>query len=64
MLALTRLNERPLVPGFGMPDPTFDHFERSALISGLALFGPPVTVEQITSGPVDEASQLVEVSFR
>lgn len=64
VLALTRLGERPLVPGFGMADPTFAGFETSALAAGLALWGPPVTVDRIDVTAVDDTSQLVQVAFR
>lgn len=42
-LALTRIGERQLVPGFGLPDPNFSGFEVTELAAGLAIFGPPVT---------------------
>lgn len=64
MLALTRLGERPLVPAFGMPDPTFAGFESSALAAGVALFGPPVQLERVDVAFVDERTEAVEVKFR
>lgn len=53
-LALTRPGERPLHPGFGMPDPTFAGFEVTELAAGLAIYGPPVTptlVEIVAESP-------------
>lgn len=64
VLALTRLGERPLVPGFGMTDPTFAGFERTALAAGLALWGPPVQIERVDVAFTDEHTQAVEVKFR
>lgn len=63
VLALTRLGERPLVPGFGLPDPTFSGFERSQLAAAVALWGPPVQLSRVDVAPVDEHTQVVEVNF-
>lgn len=64
VLALTRLGERGLVPGFGMRDPTFAGFEPTSLSAGLALWGPPVQLEGIDAVTVDDHTQAVEVRFR
>lgn len=64
VLALTRPGERPLVPGFGLPDPTFEGFEPSALAAAVALWGPDVLLDQVTVVQRDDSTQQVEVSFR
>lgn len=63
MLALTRTGERALVPGFGLPDPTFAGFERTQLAAALALWGPPVALARIDVSAVDDHTQAVEVNF-
>lgn len=64
VLCLTRPGERPLVPGFGLADPTFDGFQPSALAAALALWGPEVGLEAVDISQLDEATQRVDVSFR
>lgn len=64
VLALTRPGERPLVPGFGMPDPAFQGFEGSALAAGVALWGPDVNLGEVGVVQADEFTQRVQVSFR
>lgn len=61
---MTRPGERPLVPGFGMVDPTFAGFDASALAAGLALWGPPVQLEHVDVTVVDESTEAVAVIFR
>lgn len=48
VLILTRVGERELAPGFGIPDPTFAVLEPGAVTAGLALFGPPAHVDRVT----------------
>lgn len=63
VLALTRLGERPLVPGFGMTDPTFVGFDEGELRGGVAVYGPPVTIHRVTTTQLGEAEQAVDVAF-
>lgn len=63
-LALTVVGERPLRPGFGIPDPTFAGFSPPALVAAAARFGPPVTVESVDVAVRDHRSQVVSVVFR
>lgn len=63
-LALTRQGERPMVPAFGVPDPAFRGIDPSDLAAGIAAFGPPVTLEAVTTAPVDSATFATEVRFR
>jgi hypothetical protein len=64
VLVLTRTGERRLVPGFGLPDPTFAGFDRSALVAGIALWGPPVQLDRVDVEFADEHTQTVEVRYR
>lgn len=43
---LTNVGERPLVPGFGIVDPTFelDGLEEAEVRAAVAQFGPPVDI--------------------
>lgn len=41
LLCATRLGERELVPGYGIPDPAFDALELAEINAGLTLYGPP-----------------------
>lgn len=64
VLALTRAGERPLVPGFGIPDPAFaTSYPTGALIAGLATYGPPVRVVDVTSTALSDTEVVVEVAF-
>lgn len=63
VLALTRLGERPLVPAFGVTDPAYRGLDPAELRGGIAVFGPPVTVTGITTRPISELEELVEVTF-
>ena len=49
LLCATRIGERDLVPGYGIPDPAFDQLELGVVNAGLALYGPPgVTVTDLS----------------
>lgn len=60
---LTRRGERALRPGFGILDPTFDGFEPADLAAQIALWGPPVEIDDITVTPVDDTIQHVAVEM-
>lgn len=60
---LTRVGERILVPAFGAADPTFVGFESDALRLHVGLFGPPVTIEDVTIVARTDTSQDVVVAF-
>lgn len=63
-LVLTRVGERPLVPGFGLPDPAFAGFEVTQLAAGLAIYGPPVTPSSVTVVAGDRPNtQLVDIEL-
>lgn len=48
---LTRRGERPLVPDFGVVDPTFDDLSPAELQMQVELFGPPVELVNVFSEP-------------
>lgn len=60
---LTVPGERLLVPDFGTADPTFIGFERDALQLHVQLFGPPVSIDDVTVTAVGSTVQDVVVSF-
>lgn len=60
---LTRPDERPLVPGFGIADPVFQGFDADALRMHVALFGPDVDVDDVQVRFVDDHTQDVVVHF-
>lgn len=60
---LTRPGERPLVPDFGVADPTFAGFDSEALALHVDLFGPPVTIDGVRVRFVNEHTQDVVVEF-
>lgn len=62
-LILTRVGERPLEPGFGLPDPTFHGFEITELAAALAIYGPPVTPVAVTSTSTSPNVQLVDIEL-
>lgn len=62
VLALTVIGERPLTPGFGITDPAFAGVIPAEIAAGVATFGPPVNVSDVTSSPLSDG-QLVEVTF-
>jgi phage baseplate assembly protein W len=50
-LILTRPGEREMAPGFGIPDAAFAGLSASDLVAAVAAYGPPVTIEKVTSTP-------------
>lgn len=63
VLALTRPGERPLAPGFGVTDPVYTGFNPAELTAGVAVYGPPVTIRQVTAEPVSDVEQRVQIDF-
>jgi hypothetical protein len=62
-IALTRRGERELRPGFGLTDPTFAGIEPAELDAQVALWGPPVEIDDITVTPIAEHVQQVRVEM-
>jgi hypothetical protein len=63
VLCLTRVGERPLAPGFGITDPTFDQLDPAEVVAGLAEHGPDVTVIDVHVDFEDDSTQLVRIDF-
>lgn len=64
VLITTVQGERPMVPGFGLPDPAFTGIKAGVLAAQVAMWGPPVKVSMVSSSGVDPASTDVTVSFQ
>jgi hypothetical protein len=62
-LVATRPGERVLVPGFGLEDPAFVGFSAGDLVAQVAIYGPPVTITNVTAAPAGQHTQRVEVLF-
>jgi hypothetical protein len=62
-LILTRIGERPLVPGYGIPDPTFAGLNIAALSSALIRYGPPVRIAGVETARPDDATARHRLSF-
>jgi phage baseplate assembly protein W len=63
MLLLTRLGERPLVPSFGIPDPTFNTLDEHDVIAAVATFLPGVTVRSVTAAATTDRTQQVQIEL-
>lgn len=63
VLALTRKGERDLVPDFGLTDPAFDELSLAELNVGLADFGPPVEVTDVTIAYPSDTTERVVIAF-
>jgi hypothetical protein len=63
VLCLTRPGERPLVPAFGIEDPTFGDLAIADLVAGLQMYGPDVEVTAIDSRHVVEGTLEVDIAF-
>lgn len=62
-LILTRPGERDLVPGFGVPDPTFVGIDVAAVEGAAAVFGPDVTITDVQVTVTGPGSQDVLIEF-
>lgn len=62
-LCLTRAGERRLRPGFGLTDPVFAGFEPSELAAKIALYGPPVELDDVVVTARAADVQHVEIDF-
>ncbi len=63
VIATTRRGEREMVPGFGVSDPTFDALSAAELNAALAMFGPPVQIDDIAAGAVDDVTEEAVITF-
>ncbi len=64
ILISTRHGERPLVPAFGVPDPVFGDLTAADIAAGLAAFGPPLAVVDVTARHVTDTAETVTVTYR
>lgn len=64
LILACRPGERPLVPAFGIDDPTYGNITMSALQNQMLLFGLPVQIDDVTRFDVDEANTNFTVSFQ
>lgn len=62
-LLLTKVGERPMVPGFGLTDPAFRGIDPQEVAAGLLLYGPSVRLEGVDVDHVSDAVTAVEVRF-
>lgn len=63
VLLLTRPGERDLVPGFGVPDPTFAALRPAEVNGAAAIFGPPVKITEARIVSDDGATVTAELVF-
>ena len=63
VLALTRIGERTLVPGFGITDPVHVGFPTTELAAQIAEWGPPVRLREVAIIATTDSTQTVEVTF-
>lgn len=63
-MILTRYGERPMMPAFGVPDPTFTgRFDTGALVAAAQTFGPDRRIVRVDVEAVDDVTLKVVVDF-
>jgi hypothetical protein len=62
-MCLTRPEERPMVPGFGINDPTFDSIDAASIAIQVEMFGPPVSITDVQVVATSDTAQEVTVFF-
>lgn len=63
VLCATVTGERPMIPGYGLPDPAFNGIKAGAVAAQVAAYGPPVTIQSVTTSPVSATEADVTVTF-
>lgn len=63
VLISTVQGERPMVPGFGLPDPAFTGIKAGVIAAQVAMWGPAVTVDEVKTTAVDGSETDVTVTF-
>lgn len=63
VLARTHLGERPLVPNFGITDPTFRQFDPNELQLGIDTYGPPAARLSVSARYPSDRQLEVVVGF-
>jgi hypothetical protein len=64
VLLTTIQGERQMVPGFGLPDPAFTGIKAGVIAAQVAMWGPPVDIELVSSTPVNGSETDVTVTFQ
>lgn len=62
-IVMTRVGERDLCPGFGIPDPTFGQVDVASVATCAQIFGPPVRISSVDTVVTGPSTQTVTVSF-
>lgn len=64
-LLLTRRGERPLIPEYGVLDPTYDTAgtDTGDVTASIAAFGPPVDVLTVADTPRGDGTSLTQITF-
>ena len=63
VIVRTVTGERPMQPGFGLPDPAFEGIAAADIAAQVALWGPAVTVDDISSTVLSATETAVVVDF-
>lgn len=63
VLLLTHLQERPLLPSFGITDPTFVGVEPTEVAAGLAEHGPDVALTDVRLTWDTSSTQVVHIDY-
>lgn len=63
VLVLTRIGERPLVPAYGIEDPSFGILSAGDVVAGLAMFGPDVTIDEVSIRFPEDGIEEVLIAF-
>lgn len=64
MLVQTTLGERPLAPGYGIPDPAFNGVSAGDLQVGLDEYGPAgITIDEVTRDPQTQTTERMTVRW-
>lgn len=58
VLIQTIQGERPLSPGFGIPDPAFSGLRAGVVTAQVAKYGPAVKIESVTSTVVGNETDV------
>lgn len=63
MLILTEQGERQMLPAYGITNPTFDEVSTSEIALQVALYGPDVSISNVTAYYPDQSTLTVNVEF-